>query len=694
MDLFAELFPLTINISLYGYQLNLSKASDVNRIGYAIARHFQRIFNEPWIWAEPVLINAVERSTVELNITLDILKDEHRRLLGDVKRVEALSHWQADPAIVARFAVMTQFKPVEAELKHILSRYDAVIKQPSANINIQRNYTLRGWNMRGQASVSLSIASTLRYSQDLQHFVDAYGLSESALHNMRVEDRIRQDSVKISKITGTLAEKRAELLENRPKENLEHIIRTAPENGLVVQVQSGRREYEQPAVTFTPLLRTSDLRHMGIDPEQSQSVIRLSPAERSQIIKALADVAKDAGLIGNAYNSREETESFTLPPFEPYLKFGNNRSRPYVLKNLANDFVELGAYAVRDLYYGNPVEVCVINALDEKDLVEDYLTAAQRQLNRTFEFELEILRERRVRVVSLANIESAVRLLEKEAPDIILTFLPDNIQEETDEDIQGYVRSLTLGKGIPIHVILRSSIDDPDAMSGHMMSLLAKTGNSPFVLSDRLDFADYVIGVDFLRKDDELTAIARIYRSDGSFVGYRLRHVSQSEQQPPVVLLRDLFPQREFSQQRIVIHHDGKLRAEHKQAFELWGQAIKAQFMLVEILQRGAPRLYAFENKQIVAPPAGTGMLISDKEAFFISTVDKHYPTPQPLHISAQGLAIEQALLSVRLWTLLNYSTQSTALIPMTIYNTGELAYWLEKNGTLSENDGELPFWL
>jgi len=146
----------------------------------------------------------------------------------------------------------------------------------------------------------------------------------------------------------------------------------------------------------------------------------------------------------------------------------------------------------------------------------------------------------------------------------------------------------------------------------------------------------------------------------------------------------------------------------------------------VEILRRGAPRLYCFADNRVQPPPWGSSFRLNDHEGFVILSLDDeggkaaaadsanaspapsprgrgsaraaeparpYVPTPQPLHVIASGITLEQAVRSLQLWTLLYYGV-SEVRIPVTIYGAGELAYWLRKGGTISAPEGEVPFWL
>jgi argonaute-like protein implicated in RNA metabolism and viral defense len=377
-----------------------------------------------------------------------------------------------------------------------------------------------------------------------------------------------------------------------------------------------------------------------------------------------------------------------------------------------------GAYRLHDRYKTAPIRVAVVNALNTK--IEDFVEALQRQLARKMNFKIEVVRERQVRVVSEANLDAAVKIVEKETPDLMLFFLPDaDAESETYAD---YVKNLSLGRGLPSHIVFASAVDDPDAMPGLIVQILARTGNTPAALADPLEGFDAVVGVDLVRRTlgdtAQIVAIARAYTNNGTFVNYAVRAVDVTGDQPPYLLMRGLFNQKAYANKRVVLHVNGRLPDDVKKALVLWGQAIRATFAVVEIVRRGAPRIYAFDEGKVTAPPVGSAFYPDEKQAFLVLTSgdEDESPsrpaqqaaaqqvrgaklpvylgqTPQPVHLLADGIPVRQALESVRRWALLDYSPQPRG-IPATILNTDALAYWLGKGGTFAQEEGDVPFWL
>ncbi|HEX2620908.1 MAG TPA: hypothetical protein VHL11_12190, partial [Phototrophicaceae bacterium] len=644
------------------------------------------------------------------------------------------------------FAIRTRLTALDEALNAALLNFS---RELADGIRVEREYKAAPWNAGGLPAVSLSVAARLVYTRDAQTFATDKG-DPQKLIGLRVSDKTSTLTGEIVKISGTVGERRSKLLASTKKDALIRLIERTPDDELAVRIEAGDKRLEYPARALEPLIRPADFALFGVDERLAAPLMRPDPPTRSLMIKALSDITKDAGLLGKAFSSREHPALFVNPDFEPFLRYAKHRSRAYNPASMPLDFIQCGAYHLRDVFVEKPIRVGVVNALALK--IEDFVEALQRQLTRNFDFKIEVLRERKVRVVSLSNVESAVRVLEKEQPDIILAFIPDVNETQEGENLPAFVKSLTLGRGIPAYVLFERILDDPEAMPGIIMAILARTGNTPFALADPLEGIDLVVGLHLVRDEGEskaavkatgksvgkgagkrdgkkdgkadsievgqVTAIARIYRANGEFVRYAVRQQAVAGSQL-FLLLRDLFPQRDFAGKRVIVHHEGKLDEETRQALQVWGQAIKAAFYPVEVIRRGAPRLYAFADNRVQSPPWGSYFHLNEREAFVIlsgeedegSQVNKqpelnnrngsarqrgaistYTATPQPLHIIASGITIELAVCSLQLWTLLYYGVGETgstasaarmARLPVTLYGAGELAYWIRKGGTI-----------
>ncbi|MBK9123368.1 MAG: hypothetical protein IPM16_09660 [Chloroflexi bacterium] len=715
MHLFAEVFPIEPAVveSIGAYTLRLSEERDRDRTGRLLARRLREALASPWLWSGGQLVTAVARSDVELMIALDILRGAEPDRLGHVQAVEAADAPSARQ--LAEFYVLTLSPALRGALESVLKRGGATIPAENGTIVIDREIRLQPWSVGDEPALSISVSSRIRHSRDAAALLG----DGRDLTGMRVTGP-GGFTAQVVAVDGTLRPAREKLLRQRIPDALGDLIRAAPGDSPVLRLKNERGSVRMPASGLSLALRLEDLAKFGVALEHAEPLVRLDPPTRAALIRSLSDVLKDENQIGRAYASRERADTFVMPTDDdiPYLRFADRRTRPAVPGRLAIDFLACGPYRLRDRFQTSPIRACIVNALSIKS--DDFVEAMQRQLQRLIGFRLDIARERQVRVLKEDTLDAAVKLVEKETPDIVLLFLPDDAVAEYAD----YAKSLTLARALPAQIVTQTMIDDPDAMPGVIVQLLARTGNTPAALADPIDGFHEVVGLDRVRRTaggvTTMHAVARVYAADGTFRRYVVRSSELSPQHPPYLLMRELFSQRDTSGKRIVVHVNGRLPADMRAAMKTWGQAIKAHFAIVEIVRRNVPRLYALDDRRVVAPPAGSQLVLSTSEAIVVLPYtplpapaqspnlrgrgamsgrigDGNHiylgMTPQPVHVLADGISLRQAVDSVIRWSLLDYSARPTG-VPATVVNTDTLAFWLEKGGTFTQDGGDVPFWL
>lgn len=458
----------------------------------------------------------------------------------------------------------------------------------------------------------------------------------------------------------------------------------------------------------------STLPQMRLWRVNAQSAISFSLAGQHDIatriatMKRISEWFKSQKIIGSAYNATTHPNHFTVLDFVPNLTYGEQRVRPYAPQTLGNDFLKGKLHRKHIRFSASSIRIAVINTLDEK--IDDFLEAMRRLLEREFGFTIEMIKERKVRVLSAKNIESAVRAIEKELPHVLFAFIPPikSLEKEMQDTVR-HIKSLTLGKGIASQVIEAHTMHDLDKMPLIAMSSLAKAGNLPFVLSEPLEYADYVVGLDVVRehltKHDRVATLARIYTSEGAFMRYAMDTQLLEHGQPvPIAVMQTLFPIELFQNQRVIVHHYGEMLPDTVHLLERWGKAIGAQFMPVLLTRHNTPFLYAMQPTQgIVAPEWGSIFVANAQHALLTTThPTPHYSSPPlevhlPLHSS---LDIMQAIYSVLTWTMLHYGANSHTLQvtnvnnPVTIHESETLLEWLAKGQLPAQPLGDVPFWL
>lgn len=691
-DLFIELFPIVTDglpsITAYAIQFaDPEAAQHSGKLAYRLARTFPG----RWVWAQGYLLTDAPVSPVQMDITMDILRNQFPDLYGTLQSVEEDPRAAISPALLADFVARSMIRDTEDELRAALAKLTISIK----NAVIEREPVTQTWVAGGEAALSISIRSHLRYIHSLSQVIAEQGREVIGL---RVMDNTAPSMTGlITDITGTLAQHRDRLMSLTKRPVMQNLLKSAPDDEPVVSVESGEYHYDYASSALHILVRqeSNELQRFGIVPQQAHQGMRLRPDMRAGLVRTVSDVLKQKGIIGNAYNTRTHPHLFAAVDFMPNLVYGERRVLPYRAESVGFDFTKGGLYRRHPRFENAPVRIAVINTMD--DIIEDFVEAMRRQMERTFGLKIEMIKERKVRVMSAGNLKSAVRVVEKENANIVLAFLKEEVEEDAN---YAALKSMTLGKGIASHAIYESTLNNPAAMPLVIMGVLAKCGNIPFALAEPLEYADYVVGLGLvcekLKHGDRVTALSRIYRSDGVFVRYVMDSLDLEKDEPvPFVLMQTLFPNDVFENQRVIVHHDGAMAAETLRLLTRWQTVIGAHFTPVEILRQHVPRLYGLAQK-VSQPPWGSMFRLSDSEAFIVSSAPPPDSTAQPLHVRVRegALAIEQAVYSVLAWTLLHYGMANTPRLPVTIQHAEDIAVWLAKGMLPAAKEGDVPFWL
>lgn len=703
-DLLAEIFPLEAAalppLTAYSVQ---AEGSFSPLLGGRLAYRLGHSFPGGWAWTEGHILTDSPVAPVQMQITLDILREEQPALYGSLTSVDEHPGWRPGPRGLAQFVLRARVREHEPALRAALHREQVRIK----NARVEREALLSPWAVGDEAALSISIKSHLLYEHPVSIYLATHGMPDD-LSGLWVKDRTGSLAGPVLAMMGPMRDFRERLLGLTRRPEMQAIIRSAPDDEPVLRVAAGQREYDYAASALELIIRSrspQELRQFGITPEPVLRALSLRPDARARLVRAAADVLKKQGLIGGGYNSRTHPQLFQQTAETPELCFGGGRARPYDPQTLAQEFLQHGPFHRLKRFETGPITIGVINTLDEK--IDDFIEVLRRQLESGFGFSIALLRERRVRVVSNRNIESALRVIEKENPHIVLAFFNDEPEQDEDapESTHDHLKSLALGRGIASHLIRRSTVHDPDALPLVIMALLGKTGSLPYVFPEPLPYADYVVGLDIVRRQhsdrDRIVGITRIYRSDGALQRYIVHQVDDLEPGSPLpfVVLQALFPQETLGGKRVIIHLPGLLAQELRSMLARWAGVLGARFYPVEIIERSVPRLYGLRGRTAGQPPRGSALLLSEYEALLVTAPAGRSATSRPLRLRTQPegpdwLTIRQALHSVLAWTLLHYGRPRPLRLPVTIQYAEELARWLEKGSLPADTEGSVPFWL
>jgi hypothetical protein len=696
-DRFIEIFPITAAVpQLAAYTLQLKQGAGT---GGKIAHRLGKALGSRWVWADQHLLTNEPVSPIQLDITLDLLRQQDDPLLRDVLGVAEDAAWAQHPLAAASYVLQTAVRDREEEIQQALMASGSA----SGLMRVERQAAFRPWNVGGAPALSISVQSHAVYAHPLQELLVSRNEKLKNTLGWQVMDRTNPSMVGVIEGgSGVLGLHRDRLLGLTRRVAMQALLAEGPDTTLIVRVQTPSGVYEYPAnALYVVLSLEADtvLRMLDIPVSLVHKAMRLSPSQRANLVRIASDILKRDQIISSAYNSRTHPHLFGQLDFTPALTYGENRTRPYQPRTAAEDFLKGKVYRRHLRFRNAPITIGVINTLDEK--VDDFVEALRRMMEKEFGFQIRLLKERKVRIVTDKNIESAVRVIEKEEPDIVLAFFEDAQRPADDEDTQAHhLKALTLSKGIATHTVYQTTMNDPNAMPLIIMSILGKTGNTPFALSEPLEYTDLVVGFTITRQSltrgDRVVGLARIYRSDGTFMQYVMDALELAAQEPiPYILFQTLFPQELFARQRVIVHHEGPIPADIRRLLLRWAQVAGSTFYLVEVERWGAPRLYGLE-KGVTQAGWGSIFLADASLGFVVTSAPRHDATAQPLavRVADSDLAVDLAIYSVLVWTLLHYGAQGTHKLPVTLHNSDQMAAWMARGSLPARTSGDMPFWL
>jgi argonaute-like protein implicated in RNA metabolism and viral defense len=224
-----------------------------------------------------------------------------------------------------------------------------------------------------------------------------------------------------------------------------------------------------------------------------------------------------------------------------------------------------------------------------------------------------------------------------------------------------------------------------------MMGVLAKLGNTPFVLAEPLQVADIFVGLDVARSKKKrlsgsMNACAGVclYGNRGEFIRAKSEDAAVEGEEIPQRFLESLLPATALRGKTVLIYRDGYFCGDEVRHLLNWARAIQSRFILVECRKSGAPRLYGLPQSasvkgSIAAPPRGLGLKISSREAILVTTqVGEKIGVPRPIRLTirAEGepASIEQIMDATLKLTLLHHGALKPPRLPILLHGADRLA--------------------
>jgi argonaute-like protein implicated in RNA metabolism and viral defense len=504
-------------------------------------------------------------------------------------------------------------------------------------------------------------------------------------------------------------------------------MQSSPDSDLVlgVRVVPNKPPYHYAIGALGLIVTMGDLNAMGVNPSDVQKHLRLSPVERNAYTTHISQelqrfTQRSPGVqIGTAFTGNSHPHLFWNADqigFTTNLRFGRNAVtqinsdgemlqalKKYGIYRLGDDFTKDGT-----------IRIAVLDALPDSEGKETLYQGLHEKLKQTLRpIGLVPPASLKYKKLSLdqsptelrAQLDRLLKVLIASNPHIILIYLPKTDRKADDDASSLYHRakSICVREGVPSQVVYEDTLSKGYATANIVMGILGKTGNTPFVLGDPIDYADVVVGLDVSRRlktraagTTSIAAMSRIYLNTGEFIGYSFSSAPIEGETIPTHVLETIFPESEFGGKRVVIHRDGNFRGEELNNLTAWGESIGAVFLPMEVTKSGAARLYGAVDESIYQAEKGSAFVIDERTAYLVSSPPPFdNATAMPLTIkNFSGLTLQQALHSVLALTLLHYGSVRPPKLPVSTHFSDEIAGLLTRGIYPLQERGKKPYWL
>ncbi|PJF27202.1 MAG: hypothetical protein CUN53_04945 [Phototrophicales bacterium] len=702
-QLFTEVFPVRLEgiPPLHAYRVLLNDApapssQERRSFGGRLAARLRALLPGLWVWAGGALLtDSPPKTAVTAEIISAIIADNPQvfALLGGI---EPIPDWTPTADTLVKVVIRGLIPGLAPQIIAAL----AATTFPMHNARVERQYRVQGYIIDDKPVVSLLVASRVIYAPTIRDQIEKLGKA-TALVGLRARVNLNGAEGEIVKAVGLVREQRTRLLSAAARASARDLISTADDESWVFRLDIDGSESDFVADALQLLVGLDDMAHFDVVPAQVDRALRLKPPERARIVKAVSDVLKDAGLIANAFSTQNAPDHFHQRDRPLNLVFGGGRAKPYDPQTTAAHIKALGDYWRPPRFSSEPIRLAVINTLSETS--SDFLEALARTTERDFKLKLEIVRERNMRVLTPSNLDSAIRLVQKETIDLVLILLPNEASTPDEPGIEArYAKAQAIGRGIPCLTLYESALHRPEDMPHVVIGIMARSGCAPFILEDPVtsipDYADLVIGLQLVTRQVKeqtiLTGVTRIYRSDGALVR-GLAASMPSDGGISDALLTAILPASIVSGRRGVIHHDGEIPIALAQALGGWEIETGGTFCPVEIIRSDAPRLYALQSGRIETAPHGSIFRLNDREALVMTSHAPSDTAAAPLFIRTDPeFSIDDAVHSILDFTVMHAGQPIPPKLPVTIHHADHIAQGIRRGLFPSRIDSASPFWL
>ena len=702
---FSQVFPISQSALPDLTAVRIDASTDLYEIGGGLSyeAYTHDVFNGRWVWSKENrrLITDAETVTADqLDALLNSCWEKDDERYRNLRGLSVDTNFSVNAQAQADFMAEGLWHSVKWDVQDALDPFATYVEP----VHVERRCLCKPVVVDGHPALQLSLTSNMTHDDTLREYLDRH--PDTDLVGLTVTDHLKQRALgTIAELVGPLSEHRGRLLKYTTNEEMSALIETTEEDAQVVGIepfgdQETQLDYVVDALGL--LVQTEHYERLNI-PTRVQNELTLSPAKRTEAIKSAVTPLKSNGWVGAALNSSNASSIFGTGAeigYNPVRKLANGsttQGESFSIPALNGP----GLVESPEMLGGEDafrVAVLTAGVSLRKSGFGDKLTS------RLDSFQLPPLNvfSKRVDQSTTAIREGVSTLQEDVQPHVLIAVLPD--PDASKEDLYAALKQSTAQHELPSQVILENTLDNDYAVDNVALGVISKMGGVPFLLEKPLPYADRVVGLDIARQEKERTtgtmsvaASTHHFGADGRLRHYATQDVRVEGETLPPDVLRKLFPKDEYAGKRILIHRDGPFRGTEAETLQALEEEIGASFSLVEVLKKGASRLYEYKNEDIEQISKGVFLKLSEDLAYVASSpppFDRSTSQPLQVRVERGDLSVEEAVHSVLSFTLMHYGSVRPPRLPVTIHYSDKIAKLLLNGIRPPRPEGTKPYWL
>ncbi|MDJ1183546.1 Piwi domain-containing protein [Roseofilum casamattae] len=588
-------------------------------------------------------------------------------------------------------------------------------------------------------ALTLTIKSNFYYQGDLAQFYNDRPQRyepEKLLIGLRVKDIASKSSAKITGLSGTIGDRREELLQKATGRLSRQKLREAPDEQPIVSVRFGKssRPFDYAMGALLPCVTEDTAERFQVNYGELLIATKVPYSERQTLLQrsreqAARTLAEYGFELRKNINSKSYEQLFLVPELnleETQILFGNNLSLKK--KKLLSGLSQGGVYRRHEDFQDRdrPIRIGIFRVCDRP--VQRFYNELKQRLNR-YHFQV-VLPQENIKKVSVrglsgpearAKTEEALEDLMNLSVDLVIVFLPEHgLDDETPDEgsLYMWLYSRLVRRQIPTQIMREDTLNNPNdypfIINQVALGILTKLGNLLFILAEPLEIADCFLGFDISRQPNQRSpgsrnacASVRIYDKQGAFIRYCTDDAIVEGEEIPQQVIETFLPRADLQNKTVLIYRDGLFRGREIDRLLTRAKAINAKFILVECRKSNVPRLYSFGSsrstdfsKKLMAPPRGLALKLSDREVILVTTKlhSEKIGVPRPLRlkICARGeqVSVESLVETTLKLTLLHHGALQEPRLPIPLYGSDRIAKLRLQGIYPGSPDGDRQFWL